>query len=413
MSTSYRVEQHIIKNNQQLDELTFCSKNLYNQANYRVRQKFIETSKQKDTGEIKNAVYLNYYDMENQIKDIEEYKLLAGKTRQQLLRLLHKNWVSFFRAIKDYMKHPDKYTGKPSLPGYLNKQGRHLLIFTGQNIELNNGLLRLPKTQIHIKTSVSKADLKEVRVIPIGYKNFKVEIVYKKELKDLNLNKSNVAGVDIGLNNLMAVTSNQPELLCCLINGKPLKSINQFYNKMFAEIQATLMVVNDCYMSKRLNRLTRKRKNKIDDYLHKASRELINQCIEFDIGKIVIGHNKGWKQEINIGKRNNQNFVSIPFNRLIQMIQYKAEEVGIEVLITEESYTSKVDHLALESMEHQESYLGKRIKRGLFRSSTGVELNADLNGALGMLRKVNEVSKDFLESLGNRGCALQPVKLRF
>ena len=151
-----------------------------------------------------------------------------------------------------------------------------------------------------------------------------------------------------------------------------------------------------------------KMKKVIDDNKIEGVVESLNEEYE---GKIVIGHNKNWKQEIKIGKRNNQNFVQIPFARLIQMIQYKAEEFEIEVLETEESYTSKVDHLALETMEHHENYLGKRVKRGLFRSSNGILLNSDVNGSIGILRKVKEVSKEFLEILGNRGCVLQPIKL--
>lgn len=144
--------------------------------------------------------------------------------------------------------------------------------------------------------------------------------------------------------------------------------------------------------SNRIGKLTLKRNCKVNDYMHKASRFIVNYCIEHHIGTIVIGNNKDWKQNCNMGKRNNQNFVSIPFEKLISMIQYKSEEVGIRVVITEESYTSKVDHYAGEEMCHHDSYLGKRIKRGLYRSSTGKILNADLNGAIGILRKVSHES---------------------
>lgn len=408
-----RVEVQILKNNKKLDELSFCSKNLYNHALYEVRQMFIETSKQKEQGLLKHATYLNYYDTEKLISGIEEYKSIPAQTRQSILKLLDKNWKSFFKSIKDYMKNPSKYKGKPSLPKYLDKQGRFILIYPGQNITIKDGELTIPKTKIKIKTKVNKKDLKELRIVPLGNKTFKIEIVYTKEIIDLRLDKDNAIGIDIGLNNLMAITSNQAYSLCCLINGRQIKSINQYYNKRIGELKSILKIVNNQEkFSKRMNKLILKRKLKIDDYLHKASRKVIELCKQFNIGRIIIGHNKDWKQNIELGRRTNQNFVSIPFNRLIQMIQYKAEEIGIDVLITEESYTSKIDHLAGEEMKHHDVYLGKRVKRGLFKSSTGIILNADINGAIGILKKLNVACKDFFnEVIASRGCVLQPIKL--
>jgi len=401
---STRVETHIVKSNL-LDELSFISKNVYNWSLFQVRKEFIE-----------NGKFLGYSNTNQLIKaarDFEaEYSTLPAQTIQSILRLLEKNWKSFFRAIKAYSKSKAGFKGQPKLPGYMDKNGRNILIYPGQNIKIKNGILKIPKTGIKIITSVEKENLKQVRIIPKGYKTFKVEIVYNKPVDDLGLNKAHAIGIDIGLNNLMAITSNQPGSLNCLINGSPLKSLNQFYNKMATKAKSKLKIINNSYWSRKLNTLTMKRDNKISDYLHKASRLVIDLCKQFDIGQIVIGHNDGWKQKINIGKKNNQNFVQVPFNKLIAMIQYKAEEVGIEVILTEESYTSKCDHLAQEEMIHHKNYLGKRIRRGLFKSSTGQMINADINGALGILRKVNAVSKEFLAELrGNRGCVLQPIKL--
>jgi len=277
---------------------------------------------------------------------------------------------------------------------------------------IKDGILTLPKTTIQVHTKVEKKDLKEVRVIPQGSKYFKIEVIYSKEMQDLNLDKENVVGIDVGVNNLMAITSNQASSFSCLINGKPLKSINQFYNKRSSELKSTLKIINNLDWSKSLWSLNFRRKNKVDDYLHKASRKLIQLCTEFNIGRIVVGHNKLWKQEVNLGSNTNQNFVQIPFNRLIQMISYKAEEVGIQVDLVEESYTSKIDHLANESMENHEVYLGKRTKRGLFKSSTGLKLNADINGALGMLRKAKVACESFFQEIvASRGSVLRPVKL--
>ena len=196
-----------------------------------------------------------------------------------------------------------------------------------------------------------------------------------------------------------------------LVKSTPVKSINQFFNKRLADTKSVLMKTNNKHWSKRLSLLALKRNLKIEDYFHKVSRSLIDLALQFGIGTIVVGHNKGWKQEVNLGKKTNQNFVSVPFNRLIQMLVYKAEEFGIEVNVVEESYTSKIDHLAGEPMGRKDSYLGNRKKRGLFQSSVGKLVNADINGAVGILRKV--VGDEFLGTLANRGDVFSPVKLNF
>ena len=413
MSTCIRIEKHLIKGSKELDKLAFLSKNLYNRANYLVRQMFIESAKQKEQGLVDHATILNFYTIDKQLQGIEEFKSLPSQTKQSILRLLDKNWKGFIRSIKDYMKNRNKYTGKPGLPKYLDKQGRHILIYPSQNLNIKEGKLRIPKTNINIQTQLTNKELKELRIIPLGNKNFKVELIHERSIQDLQLNKNHVLGIDIGLNNLMAITPNQTNSFSCLVNGRPLKSINQFFNKTKSQIQSTLKKVNDKNWSNRLTSLTLKRTNKIDDYLHKVSHQLIQLCKEFNVGRIVIGHNDSWKTKINLGKKTNQNFVQIPFNRLIQMIQYKSEECDIQVDLVEESYTSKCDHLSGETMEHHDSYLGKRVKRGLFQSSIGLQINSDLNGALGILRKANVACEDFLkEIVASRGSALEPLKLR-
>jgi putative transposase len=165
-----------------------------------------------------------------------------------------------------------------------------------------------------------------------------------------------------------------------------MKSVNQYYNKTKAKLQSKLE--NDKRTSKRIEKLTLKRNNKINDYLHKASRYIVNQLVSKDISKLIIGYNKQWKQDINIGKRNNQNFVNIPFYKFISMLEYKCELEGVEMITHEESYTSKCSFLDNEPIKKHDSYLGKRIKRGLFRSSKGELINADLNGSYNIMRKV-------------------------
>ncbi|CAK0747890.1 transposase [Gammaproteobacteria bacterium] len=191
-----------------------------------------------------------------------------------------------------------------------------------------------------------------------------------------------------------------------IINGKPIKSVNQFYNKTKTKLMS---YIGDKGTSNRIKKITFHRNNYIEDKLHKISRFIINYCVENKIGTIIIGHNKEWKQEINIGKRNNQKFVNIPHSKLIDKIIYKAFLVGIKVITPEESYTSKIDALALEPLKKHEVYLGKRIRRGLFQSSIGKLINADINGSINIARKV--VGNCFAKSIINSGLAFSPCKI--
>jgi len=191
-----------------------------------------------------------------------------------------------------------------------------------------------------------------------------------------------------------------------IINGKPLKSLNWHYKKEKAHLQS---FIGNKGTSNRINRLTFKRNQQVNDYIHKASAYIRQWCINHGIGLVAIGKNDGWKNEINLGRKNNQNFVSIPFNKLIGKLEYKLGDVGIRVITHEESYTSKVDHFAFEPMRHQENYLGRRKHRGLFVSSTGVAINSDCNGAIGIGRKV--IGESFVQTILDMGCGFQPVRI--
>ena len=354
------VEKHIITS-KEVYIMCHNAKNLYNKGLYIIRQSFTDKE---------NSKMIFYNELNNLLKDTELYKKLPSVGAQQILRKLDKNFKSFFKSIKDYVKYPNKYLGRPKLPKYLPKDSYSSIYF-----------------------------------------KVKVEIVYKKEINHLNLNKDNTIGIDIGVNNLMAITSNQTIPFFSLINGRPLKSINQYFNKKSSIIKSDLEIKNKYKKSNKLDKLIQKRFNKIEDYLHKSSKKLIDLCIKNDIGRIIIGYNKGWKQECSLGKRNNQNFIQIPFNRLISMIQYKAKLYGVDVILNEESYTSKVDHLMLEEMDYHDVYSGKRVKRGLFKSAKGIIINSDINGSIGILRKRKVVSEDWLNNLGNIGCVYQPSKI--
>lgn len=401
-------EKHIIKSIELL-ELCHKGKDLYNATLYQVRQSFCKPDELRH-----EAKMLFYKDTYALMKSSEQYKALPAVASQQILMELDKNFKSYFKSVKDWKKNKSKYLGMPKLPKYKEKNGFITLSFPGQSIRTVKNGLTIPKTKvsINITPKITKENLKEVRIVPLNKETVKVEIIYKVENQNLNLSKENAIGIDIGVNNLITLVSNgQVTQIVKIINGKPLKSINQFYNKKKAKLKSELENTNKKKSSKRLRKLDLKRQNKVDDYLHKASKKVIDICKENNIGTIIIGHNKEWKQNVSIGKRNNQNFVDIPFNKLIQNITYKGNLVGINVDMTEESYTSKTDHLMNETMQHYNNFSGKRVSRGLFLSGIGKVINADANGAIGMLRKKNVVSESWLNMIGNRGDVYSPVKI--
>ena len=226
------------------------------------------------------------------------------------------------------------------------------------------------------------------------------------------LTHDNVLGIDLGLNNLATLASNQPDVNPMLIKGKPLKSINQYFNKKKAKLMS---FIGDKGTIHSIGQLSKKRHQKIDDYRHKASRNIIDYAVKTNSGLIIVGENKHWKQEINIGKKNNQNFVSIPYDKFKAMIEYKAEEFGIDVVFTEESYTSKSSHLDNDPLPvykkgESHHFTGKRVNRGLYQWSKGV-INADLNGAIGIIKKVVPEALDSLIELLHAGAGFAPFKV--
>ncbi len=380
------VEQHCIGKNDPrytvIDEAAFKSKNLYNAANYEIRQAFILEGR-----------YLNYNEIQRRMQSHEAYKALPAKVSQQVLMVLDRNWTSFFEALKAYEEDPSRFLGRPRLPKYKHKtEGRNILVYTIQAISkkgLKRGLIQPSMLPISIKTQ--HADIDQVRIVPKkGY--YVVEVVYEQEPVQAPVNPAYYAGIDIGMNNLVALASNKPAFQAVVVNGRPVKSTNQFYNKRRAELQKKL---GHTGTTKRIEHITTKRTRRIDHYMHTASRKIIDLLVESGIGVLVIGKNDAWKQEINMGKRNNQQFVQIPHARFIQMLTYKAELVGITVLITEESYTSKASFLDCNPLpvrnpndKTEHTFSGKRVKRGLYRASGKRYINADVNGAYNIVRKV-------------------------
>lgn len=459
-----RVERHIINKNHKLyeiiDDLSFKSKNLYNYGNYMIRQTFIITSKEKEAKEItdsekeflkwinikvdefnnykennlskkqakgkdsdkkfelleyfyKEHKYLGYDFLQFIIKDTDPYRALMAQTSQQTLRILDKCWKSFFQSIKDWSKNKEKYKGMPKLPKYKHKtKGRFNIFFTNQNCKLVKDKLQFPECMNkYLLTTKIKGQLQQVRIKPLG-SQYLLEIVYKKNIDEINSESKRICSIDLGIDNFATLTNNIGEKPI-VINGRIIKSINQYYNKQLAEYKSILKTNNDKDWSKRLQKITNKRNNRIEDFIHKASKWVVNHCIEKEIDTIVIGKNEGWKQKISIGSVNNQNFVQIPYTVFINKLKYKCEDRGIKLIVTEESYTSKASFLDNDNTpnfkEEKKEYVfsGKRTKRGLYQSKEGILINADVNGSYNIGKKV--FPNIFIN--GIEGVGLHPTRL--
>jgi len=399
-------ERHIIKSTEErfaeIDELAFKSKNLYNAANYVIRQHFIY-----------GWGYVGYKEMNRLMKSCEAYKALPAKVSQQILMVLDKNWKSFFEAVKAYKTDSSKFTGRPKLPKYKDKtKGRNILVYTIQAIsskQLKKGIIKLSGTELSIKTKVAPERICQVRLVP-KCDCYVIEVIYDKPESTVSYNNF-VASIDLGLDNLAALTSNQPGFVPLLVNGRPLKSINQFYNKRQAKLQSQLK--GNRQTSSRIRHLTRCRHQKVDNYLHHASRLVVDLLSAKRMGTLVIGKNAQWKTEIALGKQTNQNFVSIPHARLIEMLEYKARLVGIEVIVQEESYSSRASFLGLDSIpvygktDKDPVFTGKRIKRGLYKTLSGQLINSDVNGSYNILRKA--IPNAFSNGIGS--CVVQPRRV--
>lgn len=388
-----------VKKNEELSSLCHASKNLWNAGNYYIKQEYICLER-----------FLNYHDLDYIFKSKESYKVLPAQTAQQALKLLEASWKSFFRAMKEWKANPRKFLGRPKPPRYKEKNGEMVAIFTNQQCKIKDGFLHFPKKANlkPVKTRIN-SKLHQVRVLPIGI-GYKIEIVHEKEEIDLNLNKDNVASIDIGLNNIITMVNNIGEQPI-VVKGGVVKSMNQYYNKQLSRYRSILNKQGVFKDSKRIKRLHQKRNNKINLEFHRISREVVDYLIKHDIGSIVVGYNEGWKQRCNIGKINNQKFVQLPFRFLINQIEYKCNLVGIDVFVEGEAYTSKASFLDgdLIPIKHEKgkkyNFSGRRIQRGLYKSKKGTILNADTNGAYNIGRKAFPKAFD---ADGIEGAGLHP-----
>lgn len=394
-----------------LKSLCEHSKNLYNQALYIIRQDFNS----------ENKTYLNYNKMDKIMKitknldDEINYKKLKAGVSQQILKKLDKNFLSFFKSIKDWSKNKSKYKGMPKPPKYIQSKS-YDLIYDNQRFQIKDNKAKLDKfLSINIPKQLIGKKINQIEIKP-KYGYFEAVFVYETEKKFKQIEKNdNVVGIDLGLNNLATVTSNgvfKP----FIVNGRPLKSINQFYNKMMSKYKSRLDREGEKLWSKRLQKLTDNRNNKIKDYLHKASAKIVKECVDNNISTVIIGNVANSNYKIKLGKKTNQNFVNISLGQFVEKITYKLEAHNITVKVIDESYTSKASFIDGDKLPRSRSdneykkhnpnekytFSGKRVKRGLYKplNQTFKRVNADCNGAYNIIKKV--VPKFTFEELSKK-----------
>ena len=395
-----------------LKELCHVAKNLANEAIYNVRQYYFTERK-----------YLNYEKNYAILKNSENYKILNSNMSQQILKEVDGSFKSFFALLK--LAKQGKYDFKDvKLPNYLSKDGFTTLVIGF--VRLNGNKLVIPFSQsykkihkpieITIPHILADKNIKEIRIVPKNHARFfEIQYAYITETIQRNLNTKNALALDFGINNLVSGVTNEGKTF--IIDGKKLKSINQWYNKENSRLQS----IKDKQKFGKANTnqqqtITKKRNNSVNDYISKAAKTVINYCIENNIGTLVVGYNVTFQQNSDIGKVNNQNFVNIPYGLLRSKLEYLCKLNSINYVEQEESYTSKAsffdrDEIPVYNSDNPKSYTfsGKRVKRGLYKSSTGYAYNADINGALNILRKSNVVDLTILYS---RGEVNTPIRIR-
>jgi len=423
-----------IRSNTKLNQLCQASARLFNAANNIVHQGFKMFVLCKGYGVQKAGGWVRYYDVCDELQGTSVYRALPAQTAQQVIRQVDTAWESFFEAIKAWKEDPDKFCARPLPPGWKAEDEVNLLTFSNQqckmkfNPQSEKAYIHFPKAVCIAPVQVNPyriGTLQQVRVLPRGHYAI-VEIVYKRDIvqkpKAQSVPQDRIAALDLGVRNLVCLVTNcgvRP----VVVQGGAVKSMNQYYNKRRAEYQKKYSAQGIQGEPLQLERLTRKRNNKIEDLFHKLSSTLIIYCTSQRIGTLVIGYNEQWKQKTHLGRRNNQNFVNIPFYRLVEKLKYKANLAGIKVVLIQESHTSKCSFMDNEPIEHHETYMGQRgvyrsaaeggankVAYGLFKTAGGKVINADVNGAYNILRKA------FPEALvadGIEGLGLVPIAVRF
>jgi putative transposase len=379
-------------------DLTFKSKNLYNLAIYTERQFYFQNNK-----------IIPRFTLSTHLNNTEAFKSLPAKTSQHIIAQAYHSFSGFFKETKSFNKNPQKFTGRPKLPKYKSKKGHNLIIFDYQQLKItevntnkfirlpnNLGLLRLPNYISTIRVKPKREDftldlpekeLIQLRITP-NHNEFTVEYVYtQKILIPDTSNLKYTASIDLGLDNFLAITFFKPSTAPILINGKGLKSYNLYFNKRLSVLKSQAQRFNNQYTSNKIKTLYQKRNRFFNTWMHKASRFIVNTCLQNQVKTLVIGHNYFQKQQINLGHKNNQSFVQIPYTTFIHQLEYKLSEVGITLIQTEESYTSITSFLDNEQPTKENANKKRRITRGQFQSNTGAIINSDINASYQIMKK--------------------------
>ena len=396
-----------------LRELCRTAKNLTNQAIYNIRQHYFQEKQ-----------YLRYEANYHEMKHLENYKLLNSNMAQQTLKDVDQMFKSFFALIK--LAKQGKYNFKHiKLPNYLPKNGYANLIIGMINIK-DDMILTIPysntfkkkyesKIQIKVPKILKDKKIKEIQIIPkFNARFFEIQYTYKIQEENIKLNTNNALAIDLGINNLCACVTNTGKSF--IVDGRKLKSINQFFNKQNAKLQSIKNKQNIKSQTKQQYLISRKRKNRVNDYINKTCRYIINYCLSNDIGTLVIGYNQSFQSKANLGRKNNQIFTQLPFGEIRQKLEFLCKQYNINYILQEESYTSKAsffdnDELPIYNADNPQTYefSGKRIKRGLYQTKNNYCFNADCNGALNILRKSKAVD---LTVLCHRGELDTPKRIR-
>ena len=405
--------RHLSKNDyKSLKELCHVAKNLTNEAIYNVRQYYFTEGK-----------FLKYEKNYTLLKDSPNYKTLNSNMSQQILKEVDSSFKSFFGLLK--LAKQGKYAFKDcKLPYYLPKDGYTTLVIAF--VRLNGNKLILPfsnsfkKThkpvEITIPPILMDKKVKEIRILPkANARFFEIQYIYEANCIQRNLNQSNALAIDLGINNLVTAVSNTGKSF--IIDGRRLKSINQWFNKENSRLQS----IKDKQhfgkkTTKRQKDIVRDRNNKVNDYMNKAARIIIDYCVMNDIGTLIAGYNVTFQRNSHIGKQNNQNFVNITYGHLRDKLSYLCKLNSIVYIEQEETYTSKAsfwdkDEIPVYNNDNPKKYVfsGNRVHRGLYKTSDGKLLNADINGALNIMRKSSVVDMNILYS---RGEVDTPIRIR-
>lgn len=401
------------KQYQMLREMCHLSKNVYNESLYNIRQHYFS-----------EGSYLRYEANYPLMKTSENYKRLGANVAQQTMRNADYSFKSFFGLLK--LAKSGKYESwRIRLPHYLPKDGLFKLCLT--QAQIKDGKFRVPvspelrkeypeKIMIGIPEYIQDKKIHQIHIVPKHNGRF-FEVVYMfddKEPEQVKLNNSKFLGIDVGVNNLATCVTNEGKSF--IIDGKKLKSINQWYNKELARLssikdkQKIKGFTNQQYL------ITRKRNNRVQNYLYCAAKKIIQYCLDSQIGNLVVGYNDGFQENPNLGKVNNQNFVMIPLGKLKSRFEYLCKQYGINFVLQEESYTSKASFFDNDEMPKwnpqnpkQGNFSGRRVYRGLYKTSTGYTFNADVNAALNILRKSKLIDFSVLQ---RRGAVNTPLRIR-